>query len=541
MSWAGPCPVGANYQNTLNPAGPQVTLSSLGIKNCFYIAANGSDANDGSSEAHPWEHAPGMPNCTAICRANTPEGGIGYIFRGGDTWHFGNPGVRPFVGAAGWDFPWSGASRSAPIYIGVDQGWHSEASWARPILSEDNPPSRRAVARCSYAISGGNNMISFKGVQWIVFDNFEITGYCWSASGQSRYGDQIMVDFWGKSRFAPYYMVIENNYLHGWTHTRGGTEAGGNGWVGNSNFEGSVIQYSVVDGSDSDYQSLQALGQGSDGYVLAYDVFRYFGGTNILDGCHIVHDTLFEHVRNVSDGSTHTDALYCNGELDHGHSDPNLFYNNVFRYIPDSGNATSMALGRNIPKDQTDYDFNNVFYDINNGPNYNILNDPACSACGGALVFFNDTAVLGSSSCFLCQGKPTLITSVNNFFVTWGGERSVYNTTSRVTESYALHMTPSDASLEGLKSASNYAPPGAGSRRVGAAGRNETNGYCADGVLHNAAAEAACAHGTTGGCRYDSARHAVSCPAATPQPRPASGPWNVGAFQYAGRGERAAR
>src|ERR1700722_1933828 len=65
----GSCPSGANYINPANNgiAGPLVPLSSFGVRSCFYIAANGADSNSGTSEQSPWQHAPGMPNCTSVC------------------------------------------------------------------------------------------------------------------------------------------------------------------------------------------------------------------------------------------------------------------------------------------------------------------------------------------------------------------------------------------------------------------------------------------------------------------------------------------
>ena len=65
---------------------------------CYFIAANGSDANSGTSESSPWLHAPGMPNCTGQCAKVTPTAGEGFIFRGGDTWHFGNSATMPYTG-----------------------------------------------------------------------------------------------------------------------------------------------------------------------------------------------------------------------------------------------------------------------------------------------------------------------------------------------------------------------------------------------------------------------------------------------------------
>ena len=39
----------------------------------YYIAANGSDSNNGTSKTTPWLHAPGMPNCTSNCACDDPE------------------------------------------------------------------------------------------------------------------------------------------------------------------------------------------------------------------------------------------------------------------------------------------------------------------------------------------------------------------------------------------------------------------------------------------------------------------------------------
>src|SRR5579872_7279861 len=75
------------------PAGAPVTGN-----NCYFVAANGSDSNNGTSESTPWLHAPGMPNCTGNCQVVANSGlnpGNGVILRGGDTWHFGNSAATP--------------------------------------------------------------------------------------------------------------------------------------------------------------------------------------------------------------------------------------------------------------------------------------------------------------------------------------------------------------------------------------------------------------------------------------------------------------
>src|SRR5690242_4163905 len=73
----------------------------------YYIAANGSDSNNGTSKTSPWQHAPGMPSCTGTCASTTPRAGDQFIFRGGDTWHYGSG--TPSVGGT-WNWNWSGSS-----------------------------------------------------------------------------------------------------------------------------------------------------------------------------------------------------------------------------------------------------------------------------------------------------------------------------------------------------------------------------------------------------------------------------------------------
>src|SRR6185437_5296880 len=160
----------------------------------FYIAANGSDSNNGTSKTTPWLHAPGMPNCTATCATITPQAGDNFIFRGGDTWHFGNSSAVPYTGvmasgngsgcdagnSCGWSIggpsnPWSGTPTS-PIYFGVDQTWFNAATcgagWCRPIMNGDNPTSASAVASCAHDDRSFSFVQSWTGSSNYVIDNF---------------------------------------------------------------------------------------------------------------------------------------------------------------------------------------------------------------------------------------------------------------------------------------------------------------------------------------------------------------------------------
>ncbi|HXN99565.1 MAG TPA: hypothetical protein VN881_10860 [Candidatus Acidoferrales bacterium] len=261
----GTCPSNAQYINPANPTGPLVTLASLGVTSCFYVAANGSDSNDGKSEAsgHPWLHAPDMPAATGNPAAHTPAPGEGYVFRGGDVWHYfsgtpliGLPSGYPH-GTNGYAWRWTQSGTATnPIYIGVDQTWFAGSSWTRPVITEDNPiftPSApnptlldsTAVASCAFP-SGNLDAIAFTGPTFYIFDNFEFTGMCWNdqtdggnGTNEHSYIKQFQGGGTGSS---PRWFF--NNYGHGWSHTRfscnsittSALGSGGSGYAVNDTF-----------------------------------------------------------------------------------------------------------------------------------------------------------------------------------------------------------------------------------------------------------------------------------------------------------------
>jgi hypothetical protein len=237
----GACPSTAQYRNTANPTGPLVTLASLGVTSCFYVADSGADTNSGTTEASPFLHAPFMPNCASACATaqSAFAAGEGIIFRGGDTWHYfsgtpliGLPAGYPHgTNGYAWRPTVSGTS-SNPVYIGVDQTWFTGSSWTRPIITEDNPvftPSSpnptlldsTAVSSCAFP-SGNLDAIAFTGTTFYILDNFEWTGMCWNdqtdggnGSNEHSYIKQFQGGGTGSS---PRWFF--NHYFHGWSHTR---------------------------------------------------------------------------------------------------------------------------------------------------------------------------------------------------------------------------------------------------------------------------------------------------------------------------------
>lgn len=496
----------------------------------YYVAANGSDSNSGISKTAPWLHAPGMPNCSNTCAAYTPAAGDSIIFRGGDTWHFGNSSTSPYIGAGGWNWTWSGSSSSSRIYVGVDQTWFTGSSWIRPVMTADNPLSTSPVGSCPYVVAGGDQMIVLNGVAHVQFDNVEVTGFCWNSV--PAFGDNVMLKYGGAAAGNGMDVLISNVYLHGWTHTNAGTQAGGTALQGYNQNYGVTIDHTVIDGSDSDDLSLEPFGQGGDTYIVQYSVIRHVGGTSVSNTCHVLHDTLFEYINNVTDGSSHTDVYFCYGEASNGQSDPNLFYNNVFRFIGTEYNqALSALILFSPPSGQTDYMFNTVAHDNQpGGSNYFNLNE-AGGPGGGNLSVYNTTGVVGNAGCLICSSSGIgKVTSLNNHWVTTGTASSIFGDLNTLSESGAVYMTPTVAASQGYTAANDYAPMSAGVSTIGA-GSNQAN-FCSG--LTNTTAQSSCLSGTTNGCSYNSGNHSVSCPGITANARPASGAWNVGAYQFVG-------
>jgi hypothetical protein len=379
-------------------------------------------------------------------------------------------------------------------------------------------------------------MASFNGMNWVIFDNFEMTGFCWNSNSLTGNGGNVMISYYsgsGQNTTTPYFVVIENNYLHGWTYTTGGTQGGASAMAGNAGYSGAVIQFNVVDGQDSDDLAISALGNNdTDMYIVRYNVFRRFGGDIVSSSCHYIHDNLFEYYNFETDGSGHGDAFFCENEYSGGSSAPNIFFNNLWRYIGTTYNqSVSYIPNLGTPSGQTDYIFNNVWHDNQPTSTSNYLSDEDRS---GTWTLFNNTVELPTTSgagCFVCAGTNAA-TSVNNHWILTPASQSGIFKNAPSSETEAVYMTNSTATTQGYTSSNDFAPTASTNSTVTASGTNETTGYCADSVLHYSIAESACTAGMTNRCSYNTSGNTVNCPAITANLRPPTGAWNVGAYQY---------
>jgi hypothetical protein len=551
----GACPASPYYATTAvqSPATlsrPSVTLASLGITNCFYISAAGADTNSGTTESSPWLHAPGMPSCTANCAVVTPGPGTGFIFRGGDTWHFG-ASTSPSTGGT-WSFSWNGSSGN-PIDIDVDLTWYSGSSWARPILTGDNPlcgPSNVGgacsqgaygsytvkqyyLSSCSHQIGSGNNMLNFSGSSHYILNNFEITGLCQNDAGQPNGTDQYIS--YGSSAD----MQFLNLYVHGWSHVRfvdlnGGSGCGTGVCANMRVFSGGggtapddVIHYDVIDGSDSDPVAMTGC------YCDFWDVaYSYIGNQSqvITRYQHLFHDNLYEYWYENGHGNVMESVSDAPGT--------NAVYNNVFRHINTTNDPGDPMFWPFPPPGTSDYWFNNLSYDVTNMEYFNIGQNAPQTSGQGPIVFFNNTFQYNTNaSIFGCSSPyPFSWTAANNHYVT--DDSSVYGssacTTGSNSDTTSLTMTNATATMNGYTSSQTYAySPTSSSSPTAGKGTNKQSYCTALSAAGLSGAATACQSDTAFACSYDSTKHAVVCPQRTKFARPGSGnaAWSVGAYQ----------
>lgn len=551
-------------------AGRTLILLSLAISawgGTYYVAASGSDSNNGTSKTTPWLHAPGMPNCSSNCAAFNPSSGDKIVLRGGDTWHFGNSSAIPYTGG-GWDINrWWGtdtsciyeSTQTGCIYWGVDNTWFTGASWTRPILTADNPTSRSNVGTCTYQVAGsfwGANTFVQLGVATI-FDNFEMTGMCSSRSSVTPGMTDVYIAYGGSGTNGTGTAFIENVYIHGWTQTSGagtGSSTGAGTIIGGGANGLQVLDHIVIDGSDSSAGAWM-WGQYPSFYHFRDSIVRYTSD-GVGQWCHDVHDNIFEHIVPIQSGG-HTNIFECNDDSagnagNQPQKTPNVFYNNIIRHS--NSDVGIWFCPNTIPE----YWFNGLWYDVS-GEGLSVAGPaqyPECTHTGTQKMFNNTFVDLGQP--LVCHGSGSdntggiYLTALNNHLIntTWDGTGCTGggSSSTNVSMSTGTATTQGFVSGAGTYQTSNCAsdattpctPTAIGNSTVGV-GTNEQSycttlaSYSSETAIGTDAANA-CKYGTTDGCTYNTSTHAMVCPAQTVVARPTSGAWGAGAYQYAQSG-----
>ena len=476
----------------------------------YYVAANGSDSNNGTSKSAPWLHAPGMNGCAGVCASTTPKAGDQFILRGGDTWHaFGTPSGLT------WSWTWSGSGASS-IYVGVDKSWYSGSAWTRPLLSGDNPLTTSFVSSCAH----DEYQFTFVSVNanYVDFDDLEFSGMCVATPMTSW---PIATHF---NRIGTHVRLL-NSYIHGWSIKQAtGTDSiymiNGSGSAGASYNE---VAYDVIDGADSSGAPSQPSGWPlyADGYSFHHNVVRYTSnGFNSPNNITFAHDNLFEHIVQSWDSTSHSGIIEGYGAIA---GQPQYIYNNLTR-------NTNAGITFSPTPGSLGFWFNNVFYGIGNSTNcFQVIQTGTSTSTVD--YFFNNTVDAPCSFRFLStQAFMGTANFQNNHYVGFAN----FSSTLLIQSSPVINdngneifQTESTANSQGYTPADNYAPTSANAATV-STGANLTN-IC--DLIPDSDPSNACKSGSPAGVLYDAVNHVVVLPP-TPPTRSTTGAWDVGAFEY---------
>jgi len=490
----GTCPSG----NTIDPNGNPISLSSLGITNCFYISqSTGADTNAGTTEASPWAHLPGMPSCTGICSSTTPTAGEGFIMRGGDTWVSSDLGVA---------WAWSGTS-THPLYVGVDLTWFNSscgASWCRPVFN------------AGLVNITNSNMFQLANQSYVIVDNLELRGMRNNENGYINSGGSNV--------------RITQNYIHGWGHTGSSNNVGFFAQGG----AGSMADHNIIDGSDSSQNTFNGFFQWWS--QIQYNYIQYVVSA-VLGQTDVVHDNTVLHT------VTSTDGDHCNGifTFSPANGTTQLIYNNLISNGTSCPGGVVLWFNGNGATDSSwvGYGFGNIMYNLSSNP-VNIGNHP--SGNYGTYYWFNNTVDCSVGGCGGTppSGPSWTIYDNNNHtipnalnFTCSGCTVPVCNAGSGVgcTD---LTQSSSTATSQGYTSSEQfpYSPISTCTSLTCGTVQHGTNvqSYCTALSSINAAAGGACQRSTTAGVSYNTTTHAVIAPARATNARPSSGAWDVGAY-----------
>ncbi|MGA9041493.1 MAG: hypothetical protein WB421_13230 [Terriglobales bacterium] len=512
-----------------------IVMSGHAFATTYYIAANGSDSNSGTSKSSPWLHAPGMTTCSATCSSTNINAGDSLIFRGGDTWHFGNSSLSPFAGFQNdaWNWSRSGSSgncnldasagsvvTTSCIYIGVDQTWFTGSSWTRPVLNMDNPLSTSSPSSCSYDDSGKNIWV-ISG-NYVIVDNFEFTGYCWNSTspGASLFG-------------LGSHNELRNSYFHGWTMGQTATGCGGCDSdeyfaVGGSFSVGSYlrIDYNVFDGSDSTYgtssnkasEGVFAVGGGE----IDHNILNHVSNGMKYDQAILVHDNFFENMYEPVVGGTHGNVM----EWSPTNYTVSTYYFNNLVDTTGEGETIDMYPGSSSSS-KHGYVFNNIMWGVGNASNC-YMGEGDGSGGPGSFYLFNNTT---DNPCFFVEerGSGAAIFQ-NNHFIGYSPQAvSAFSNMTGTDKGNEVWQSESTANSQGYVPSNNYAPTASSNATVGA-GANLTS-LCTS--MDNSIAVAACENGYAG-VTYNTSNHTAV--ANTPIARASSGSWDAGAYVYSASG-----
>ena len=333
----------------------------------------GSDGNNGTSSATPWQYAPGMSGCAANCAFAILHPGDRVIFRGGIIW-YGN--AFPMTAT------WSGTVAN-PIYYGVDQTWFYGAAWTRPVFDLGGTVWMSAPV---LAESASN----------VVFDNLEIENEQVASKGSATPLGGISVSG-GAS------VTVQNCYVHGWSVANPGPGSDAAPFGGITFYNGAsggVVRNCTFDGSPAANSGTGVFGA----QIVQGNIFEQMpNAVSVSDPAADVSGNQIFSLAGSVDPLVRLNAILVSGG--------GKIYNNIVHDLP--ANSSALYLDSfQAGAGNTQSVYNNLIW--NTGGSEAITIDPGQSL-GASASFqsvYNNTIDGGAASCMLGISGPLNLTNV---------------------------------------------------------------------------------------------------------------------------------
>jgi hypothetical protein len=482
-----------------------------------YVATSGSDTNSGTSESAPWAHLPGMPAATSTAGSYSAVAGDTFILRGCDVWY--NSGNFPLELS-------HGGSSGNPVTITVDKTWYDTANcpsaWNRPVFDGHTSSGSSTPTQIGGSTSGclgglGNYFVTFSA-SYITLDWIELRNLYYANDAENGcYGG----NGWFHLNNADY-ITVSNGYQHDWSmHAyQAGTYSDADILVlvdGSPSCPHCLLTHNVANNCAHTSGSGTQPGGALDFPNVTYSIFKCFSNAYkpIFAG-EFGYNEITLNGESV-DPTIHANCIETLDSLGNG----GVYYIHDNR-IHDNYDCEAGQIGN---PGETDYIWNNSWY--NPGPGVNEPQVPQ-SETPVAFYFFNNT-ILDSPDCIhdAAHGYSwsKAFRSQNNLCISsTGGNSSGSPSAPSVVISNNLGMTDAAAQAAGYAStqANPYSPTSNSSPTVGA-GANLTSLWPAGFIKQDASLI----------CNQQTVSTVVQVVCTgTPNPRPASGAWDVGAYQF---------
>ena len=486
----------------------------------YYVAANGSDSNNGTSKSTPWAHLPGMPTATGTVGSYSAVPGDTFILRGCDVW-FNSPGTSNFPLVLN-----SGGSSGNPVTITVDQTWYNTANcpsaWNRPVFDGHTSSTSSTPTQIGGTLSGcvpgyGNDFVvinaSYITMNWIEMRNL----YYANDAENSCYGGNA----WFQINSADY-ITVTNGYEHAWSM---GTYS--------ANTVNDTDELVFINDTPACPHCLLTYNVSNNCATTSGSGTQPGGALSFTNVKYSVFKCMSNAYKPTLAGEFGYNEITLNGES----PDPTV-HANCIESVGANGNGGVYYIHDNRIHDnydceelqvgnggETDYVWNNIFYNqtsSSHGPEVPQAETPV------AMYFWNNI-VVDWGGCISDAGHgyswSGAFYSQNNLCIdSSGSNASGSPTASPTTISNNIGLTDTQATGDGYTNSQGfvYSPTSSSSPTVGT-GANLTSLWPAGFSPQDSSII----------CTQQTVNTVVRVVCTgTPHARPANGPWDVGAYQF---------